>query len=373
MKLKVGITGESGFIGSHLKNYLEFKKDEFEIIPYDKSFFENETGLSEFVIKCDIIVHLAAKNRTKGNPEEIYNCNVELVQKLISSLEENNHKPHIIFSSSTQELKENIYGESKKKGRELFSAWAKKNGANFTGLVIPNVFGPFGEPYYNSVIATFSYQLTHDLEPKIETDANLNLIYINHLVDYIYGVIKDGAVGTAHQVNHTDEIMVSELLKKLRSFKELYLQNNTIPMLDNSFDVALFNTFRSYIDYDFNPVKLKLHSDDRGYLFENMRSQIGGQVFFSLTKPGITRGNHFHRRKIERFCVVEGEAVIKLRRVGTNKVIKYQVTGNDPSFIDIPIHHTHNITNIGSDKLLTLFWTNEFFDPNDTDTYFEAV
>jgi UDP-2-acetamido-2,6-beta-L-arabino-hexul-4-ose reductase len=373
MMLKIGITGESGFIGNHLKNYLQYKKDEFEIIPFEKRFFENAEDLSKFVVQCDVIVHLAAKNRTKGNPNEIYECNVKLVKDLIAVLEKNDHKPHIIFSSSTQETKENVYGESKKKGRELLSDWADKSGAIFTGLVIPNVFGPFGEPYYNSVVATFSYQLTHELEPKIETDAQLNLIYINDLVEYIYNVIKNSNDSSEENVKHTDELWVSEILNKLKIFKELYLQNNIIPRLDSPFDIALFNTFRSYIDYSFSPVGLKLHSDDRGYLFENMRSKVGGQVFFSSTKPGITRGNHFHRRKVERFCVVEGEAVIRLRKVGTDKVVEYKVSGKEPSFVDIPIHHTHNITNTGNDNLLTLFWTNEFYDPQDSDTYFESV
>jgi len=371
--MKVGITGQPGFVGTHLYNFLSLKQDEIELIPFEDDFFKDDVLLTDFVSKCDTIVHLAAMNRTKGAPEEIYECNIRLVKDILNAVEKSGKKPHIIFSSSLQEERDNPYGKSKKEGRMMFNEWAKKNNAKFSGLIIPNVFGPFGAPYYNSVIATFSYQVTHNMEPKIEIDAELSLIYINDLVKVFYDIITCKETGNPVTVQPDYFFKVTDILSKIRSFKETYMDRKLIPELKDKFEVQLFNTFRTYIDYDFYPVKLTVNTDDRGYLFETVKSFIGGQTFYSVSKPGIVRGNHFHTRKIERFCVIEGEAIIRLRRVGTDKVIEYSVTGKEPSFVDIPVFHTHNIENTGKSELKTFFWTNELFDTEDSDTYFQKV
>jgi UDP-2-acetamido-2,6-beta-L-arabino-hexul-4-ose reductase len=370
---KVGITGQSGFIGTHLANYLRIEKDIIEIIPFQDEYFKNEEQLKNFVYKCDAIIHLAAMNRTKGEPDEIYSCNIGLVKQLIDILKKNDLKPDIIFSSSTQEEKDNIYGKSKKDGRKLFEEWGQSNNARITSLIIPNVFGPFGQPYYNSVISTFGFQLTHNVVPKIEIDAELNLIYISDLVKYFFNAILGKYSGNILKIETEIKFKVSELLEKLMTYKNSYLEMNIIPELNSDFEINLFNTFRSYLDYDYFPVRFPVHSDNRGYLFENIKSLTGGQVFFSVTKPGITRGNHFHTKKIERFCVLKGLAKITLRKIGTSKKIEYTVSGDEPAFIDIPIFHTHNITNIDDGELLTLFWSNEIFNPESPDTYFEEV
>jgi UDP-2-acetamido-2,6-beta-L-arabino-hexul-4-ose reductase len=371
-KIKVGITGQSGFMGTHLYNFLKFKSDEIQLIPFEDDFFKDSEKLEAFVSKCDTLVHLAAMNR-HGDPQVIYDTNLNLVKSLLDAIEATKTKPHIVFSSSTQEERDNLYGHSKKDGRLLFERWADVNRSIFTGLVIPNVFGPLGVPFYNSVISTFCHQLTHNENPRIEIDANLKLIYVNNLIYAFYDVIINKQNKSPYYVKHNFEIKVSDILKKLNNFKSVYLKECIIPELNNEFDVSLFNTFKSYIDKDFYPFKLKLHSDERGHLFEMLKTNTKGQIFYSETKPGITRGNHFHTRKIERFCVVKGNAVIKLRKIGSDEIIEYQVNGNEPSIIDMPIHFTHNITNTGNDILSTLFWTNEFFDPEDPDTYFEEV
>ena len=371
-KLKVGITGQSGFMGTHLFNFLRFKKDEFQMVPFKDEYFENHETLGTFAAQCDTIVHLAAMNR-HGNPQIIYDTNLKLIKSLLTAVDANKTKPHIIFSSSTQEEKDNLYGQSKKEGRFLFEKWAKENKTKFTGLVIPNVFGPFGVPFYNSVISTFCYQLTHDEEPKIDIDANLKLIYINDLNNVFYDVITGKRNESPCYVEYQFESKVSDILEKIKEFKSVYLENNIIPEFKDDFEIAMFNTFRSYIGTEHYPVKFDLHRDDRGYLFEIIKTNTKGQIFYSQTKPGITRGNHFHTRKIERFCVVQGKAVIKLRKIGTSEVIEYQVTGGEPKVIDIPVHYTHNITNTGNDILSTIFWSNEFFNPEDPDTFYEEV
>jgi len=188
--IKTGITGQAGFMGTYLFNFLSLKKDEITLIPFDDSFFTSETALENFVKQCDAIVHLAAMNR-HVDPQVIYDTNIKLVTRLIDACEKTNSKPHILFSSSTQEEKENLYGRSKWDGRHLLEDWAKRNNAAFTGLVIPNVFGPFGNPYYNSVIATFCHQLTHGETPKIDVDGEMKLIYVGEVVEILYNKIKD--------------------------------------------------------------------------------------------------------------------------------------------------------------------------------------
>jgi UDP-2-acetamido-2,6-beta-L-arabino-hexul-4-ose reductase len=370
---KIGITGQSGFMGTHLCNFLRMEKNAFEIISFQDDYWNKEEQFKNFVQQCDIIVHLAAMNRTKGSPEDIYSCNISLVKQLIDTMEKNQLKPQIVFASSTQEERDNFYGKSKRDGRRLLEEWSNRNNSRLISLIIPNVFGPFGFPYFNSVIATFSYQLTHNLTPNLEIDAELSLIYISDLIKYFISAVQGNYNEKVIRIETDVKIKVTEILRKLLIYKDLYLINNIFPELHSSFEINLFNTFRSYLDYNHFPVKFPIHSDNRGFLYENVKSLIGGQVFFSSTKPGVTRGNHFHTKKVERFCVVKGSARICFRKVGTTDRIEYLVSGDEPSFVDIPIFHSHNITNIGDSELLTLFWSNELFDPENPDTYFEEV
>lgn len=368
--MNVGITGQSGFIGSHLYNYLQ-TKDDINLIPFQRSFFESKDKLDNYLKRCDVVVHLAGMNR--GPNDEVYDANIRLAKMLASSLERTDHKPHIIFSSSTHESRDTPYGKSKLESRLILSKWAKRNGTKFTGLIIPNVYGPFCKPFYNSVVATFCHQLTHDQEPEVHVDQLIRLLYVDELVQRIYNVLKTGQDAYELPIQATKEIMVSKLLSKLIHFKEQYLNENVIPYLADPFDLSLFNTFRSYIEPDHYPVQYDLKTDDRGTLFETVRSLNQGQVFFSYTKPGIERGNHYHRRKLERFSIIKGKALVQLRRIGTEKIIEYTLDGDNPSFIDIPIYHTHNLVNLGKDDLLMLFWASELFNPDDTDTYYEKV
>ncbi len=376
--IRVGITGQSGFIGAHLSNLLKLEKGTISLVPFQDDYFESMEELSGFVKQCDTIVHLAAMNRHE-EPKVMYDTNIRLVKNLVKSCESTNSKPHIIFSSSIQESLGNLYGKSKYVGRMLFEEWAAKNGAKFTGLVIPNVFGPFGMPYFNSVVATFCHQLTHGEQPQIQIDKKLQLIYINDLCNVFIKAIKQQLPGQKEEgskylVQHTSEKNVSEILEILVSFKKGYFDQGVIPNIDNPFKRDLFNTFLCYIDLkEYFPVPLKINTDSRGDFVETIKSDSGGQVSFSTTKPGITRGNHFHTRKVERFAVIKGKARIELRKTGTNTRYSFEIDGLQPAYIDIPVWHTHNITNIGNDDLYTIFWINEVYKQNDPDSYFEEV
>jgi UDP-2-acetamido-2,6-beta-L-arabino-hexul-4-ose reductase len=367
--MNIGITGQAGFIGYHLTNYLIQKQH--NVIPINKEDFSSDPQLRKAISNCNVIVHLAGMNR--GPDMEVYDCNIRLATQLIAAFQESNLTPAVIFASSTQEEMDNLYGQSKKEATNLFIDWASRSNSNFTSLLLPNIFGPFCKPFYNSVIATFCYQLTHEQQPVIEIDRQLKLVYVNDLMEQIYRIIQEPSKEHRVYLKDNIEIRVSEILSLLKKFQEDYLGKHVFPSLNKSFELNLFNTFRSYIEPDYFPIQSTVQSDDRGNLVEAVKEKTGGQMFFSSTKSGKTRGNHYHRRKIERFFVIKGAALLKLRKIGSARIFEYNLNGEKPSFVDIPIHYAHNITNIGNEDLITLFWANELFNIQDTDTFPENV
>ncbi|MBT2622938.1 MULTISPECIES: polysaccharide biosynthesis C-terminal domain-containing protein [Chryseobacterium] len=370
---KIGITGQNGFVGRHLYNTLGLFPEEFEHVEFKKEFFDNQQQLDEFVSKCDVIVHLAAMNRHESE-QFIYETNVALAQNLVESLKRTVSKAHVMISSSTQEERDNLYGRSKREGREIIVKWASENGGKVTGLIIPNVFGAFGKPFYNSFVATFCYQLTHGETPSIANDGEVKLIYVQELVDRIISEIRSEESKNELFVEPTACKKVSEVLSLLNQFKTKYFDNGEIPAINDSFEHNLFNTYRSYIDHkNHYPVKFTQHTDPRGAFVEIIRLGIGGQCSFSTTVPNITRGNHFHTRKIERFAVIKGKALIQLRKIDSDEVLDFYLDGTEPSYVDMPIWYTHNIKNIGEEELYTIFWINEAYNPEDADTYFVEV
>ena len=321
--IKVGITGQSGFIGSHLYNTLGLFPQEFKRIEFEDNYFGSQNKLDEFVGECDVIVHLAAMNRHQ-DLNVLYETNLNLVKSIINSLEKQHKKSHILFSSSSQEERDNLYGKSKKEGRELFINWTKTSGGKFSGFVIPNVYGPFGKPFYNSVVATFCHQVSRNDQPKVDVDGTLNMIYVGELVNEFIQSIRSQTSNFEYHVPHTSTAKVSEILNYLNEFKNEYQDKGIIPIIDSKFKLNLFNTYRCYMPIESHfPVNLTKHTDDRGNFVEVIRLNVGGQVSFSTTVPGITRGNHYHTRKIERFAVIKGKALIQLRQIGTDKILDF--------------------------------------------------
>jgi len=375
---KVGITGKAGFVGNHL--YTTLTLDEtVELVPFERGYFEDQNKLERFVEQCDVIVHLAAMNR-HDDMNVIYNTNIKLVESLINACKNISATPHIIFSSSSQEDRDNLYGKSKMEGKKRFIAWAEATGGKFTSLKVPNVFGPFGKPNYNSVVATFCHKVARGEEPTIIQDGEVGLIYVNELVAIFIDTMKNkveantlGKHSSEVIIQPTSKNKVSRILEVLNRYKADYMGDGIFPSLEDPFEKSLFNTFRCYIPEDHYPVKFTKHTDPRGSFVEIARTQTSGQFSFSTTVPGITRGNHFHTRKAERFAVISGKALIQLRKIGTDKVIDYYLDGNEPAYVDMPIWYTHNIKNIGDEELITLFWINEPYNPEDADTYFEDV
>ena len=366
--MRVGITGQAGFVGSHLYHTLGLDP-QVRRVPFEDAFFGDPERLRAFVRDCDVIVHLAALNR-HPDPQALYDTNVRLVRELIGALEAEGATPHVLFSSSTQETLDNPYGRSKKEGRELLEAWAERNGASFTGLVVPNVFGEFSRPGYNTFIATFADRLVRGEKPEVLVDNPVKLIHVGSLCRFLVGQMPQKGIRRV-EVPHDFEKRVSEVLSLFETYQRLYTEQGIIPPLKDRNEVNLFNTFRSFIPP--RAVKLAAHSDARGSFVETARLGTGGQVSFSTTVPGVTRGNHYHTRKIERFTVIRGQARIQLRRIGADETLNFDLDGSEPAYVDMPVWYTHNITNTGKGELYTQFWINEWYDPADGDTYFERV
>ena len=368
--MRIVISGHNGFIGGHLVRHILLIYSNAEIITLEKDDFKSQ-NFNGKIQKSDLIFHLAGVNRANSEVE-VFIKNQKLNTSLSVYLKNIKFSGKLFFSSSLQEDSSSLYGKAKKEARLEFERLSEELGFRFYFLKIPNVYGPFCKPNYNSFIATFSDKLIKNETPNIIQDNKVVLIYINDLIHSILQLLDDDLPKIGSDV--LQEFKVTEVLKKLMSFKQQYLEKGEFPELKTSFDLNLFNTFRSYIDLKtFYPKMHILHSDERGFFSELSRSESKGQSSISTTKPQITRGNHFHTRKIERFSVIKGKARIQLRKFLTNEIISFELDGKNPSFVDMPVWYTHNITNIGEDVLYTFFWTNEPFDENDPDTYMENV
>jgi|3_EtaG_2_1085321.scaffolds.fasta_scaffold14917_2 UDP-2-acetamido-2,6-beta-L-arabino-hexul-4-ose reductase len=356
--MKIGITGGDGFIGYHTYYNLKYTTD-WDVIKLDRAFY-NDKRIKE----CDWIIHLTGINR--GDENKVYKGNIDLTQLLLDSVKIG---CNIIFSSSTQVELNNSYGDCKLECEQMIQNWCQQYGGKFYNLRIPNVFGPFCKPNYNSFVATFCHNLCNDKDIKITNDDTVNLIYVNDVVEEFKNCIEGKT-----QSFKTTEMTVSDVSELLSYFNDCYFEDGRIPNLNNDFDRNLFNTFISYIPDDKRLIKTELHSDDRGSLTELAKVDSSeGQVFFSTTNKGYVRGEHFHMRKFERFCVVDGKAVIRIRKMGSDKVCEYKVSGEDIKVIDMPVLHTHNLENVGQRQLTTVFWISEIYDDKNPDTFFEEI
>lgn len=366
--MKIGITGADGLIGWHQRAYLKAIGGGHEVRLADRATFAQPALLAGFVDGLDAIIHLAGMNR--GEDAEIEATNARLARDLVAACEQTGTRPFMVYANSTHQDRETAYGRGKRAAANTFRAWADQCSAGFANLILPHVFGEFGKPFYNSVVSTFCHQLAHNETPQIITDGDLELLHVQDVAAQCLKAIQENRRGDIRMTGIA--MKVSELLQRLTDMRDRY-QSMVMPQLESALDVRLFNTLRSYLFPGHYPVALTLHSDARGSLFEVVKSSGGGQVFMSTTHPGITRGNHFHTRKVERFLVASGEADIRLRKLFDDEVISFKVRGDTPSYVDIPTFHTHHITNTGQSELVTLFWANEIFDPADPDTFPEQV
>lgn len=365
--MRVGITGARGLLGWHTSALFSTRK-EIELRRADRDTFTSKDKLENFVRGCDVIVHFAGMNR--GEDREIFETNIRLTTELLAACEATGTTPHLFFSSSVHIYRETLYGASKRACTEALFEWSRKRGTKFTNLILPHIFGELGKPFYNSAVSTFCHQLARNEEPQIHVDSEMNLLHAGRVAKKLLEMLDSGASGEV--MMEGTPMMVSALLARLKLVSKEY-HANIFPSTADPLDLELFNTYRSYLYPNGFPISLTLREDNRGALFEAIKTKGMGQAFLSTTKPGITRGNHFHLQKIERFCVLAGQARIRLRKLFSDEVYEYDVCGKTPQYIDIPTLHAHNISCTGDEELITLFWGGDIFDPKSPDTYPENV
>lgn len=369
--MKILITGANGFVARNLIAELK-NKGYKDILEFNRS--TSKELLYEYTKECDFVFHLAGVNRPQ-NVEEFMEGNFGLTEEVLELLKKHNNKSPILITSSIQAEKDNPYGVSKKAGEDLLFKYSEERGIKSIVYRLPNLFGKWSKPNYNSVVATFCHNIARNIDVQInDADAELVLSYIDDVVTEFIRALEgnENKDGLFSYIPVTYKVKVGELANKLLSFK-----NNratlVMPSLEEQFDRALYGTYLSYLEEDNFSYKLKKNVDNRGWLAEFIKSDSMGQIFISKTKPGITRGNHWHHTKVEKFLVIQGEAVIKFRKIDSDEVLNYKVDGENPEVVDIPVGYTHSITNTGTEEVITLFWACEIFNPDKPDTYFVEV
>jgi UDP-2-acetamido-2,6-beta-L-arabino-hexul-4-ose reductase len=369
--MKILVTGAKGFIGQNLIERLKENKT-FTIFPYDIDSTAEE--LEQYTKECDFVFHLAGVNRPKDE-KEFLEGNFGFTSVLLNSLKKHNNKAPVMISSSIQAVRDNPYGISKKAGEDLMLEYEKETGAKVYIFRFENVFGKWARPNYNSVVATFSYNIANDLPITInDPNVDMQLIYIDDVVNSLLSLLDKNShdLPTYLQVTPVYKVKLGYIAELLYSFKESR-QNLTVPKLDDGFEKKLYSNYLSYLPKDKFIYDLKMNVDNRGSFTEFIRTIDRGQFSVNVAKPGITKGNHWHHTKNEKFLVVSGKAVIRFRKVNTDEVIEYFVSGEKFQILDIPPGYTHNIENIGDTDLVTLIWANEPFDKNNPDTIYEEV
>ncbi|MDK0410526.1 NAD-dependent epimerase/dehydratase family protein [Clostridium perfringens] len=369
--MKILVTGAKGFIGKNLVSTLE-REDKYEIICIDRENSKEE--LEKGVLNSDFIVHLAGINRPK-NEEEFFKGNTGLTEEIIEILKKNNKNTSILITSSIQADLDNAYGQSKKGAEEALIKYMADTKGNVFIFRLPNVFGKWCRPNYNSAIATFCHNIARGEEVWIsDPSKEMTLVYIDDVVRNIKNVIDNEKtyIPGYHNVDIEHKATLGEIVDLINSFKESR-KSLMIPNMENELTKKLYSTYLSYLpEKDFS-YPLKMNVDNRGSFTEFIKSKDRGQVSVNISKPGITKGNHWHDTKNEKFLVVSGEGVIRFRKVDSEEIIEYKVSGEKLEVVDIPVGYTHSIINTGERDMVTIMWVNEIFNPEKPDTIYLEV
>lgn len=381
--MKILVTGAKGFVGKNfiatLENIRDGKDKSFGIpkdiivYPFDKD--TSETLLDEYCKDCDFVFHLAGVNRPKDK-KEFMEGNFGFTSKLLKTLNKHQNKAPIVISSSIQAKLDNDYGISKRAGEDLVFEYGRKNNVQVFVYRFPNLFGKWCKPNYNSVIATFCYNVANDLEIKVnDQKAKLNLAYIDDVINEFINCLKGqmNKNGDYCEVKPTYDINLGEIAELIKSFKTTREDKSLPNVTKGSFETKLYSTYLSYLPINKFSYPLKMNVDDRGSFTEILRTVDRGQFSVNISKVGITKGEHWHHSKNEKFVVVSGKGLIQFRKIDEEKVIEYHVSGDKIEVVDIPTGYTHNIINEGTTDLVAFMWCNECFNPEKPDTYFLKV
>lgn len=382
--MKVLVTGAKGFVGKNLVAQLNNIKDskarcygDLKIdAVYEYDIDSTIEELDAFCKDCDFVFNLAGVNRPQ-NQEEFMQGNFGFASTLLDTLKKHGNKCPVMISSSTQAALDNPYGESKRAGEQLMFSYAEETGAKVLVYRFPNLFGKWCRPNYNSAVATFCNNIANDLPIQVnDPKVVLNLVYIDDLVDEMIAALK----GEEHRKEQFCEVPIvhsvslGEIVDLLYEFKD-QSQTLVVPEIpNNSFAKKLYSTFLSYFPKEKVAFPLKMNIDDRGSFTELLKSKDVGQVSINISKPGITKGQHWHNSKWEFFIVVAGHGLIQERKIGSDEVIEFEVSGDKIEAVHMLPGYTHNIINLSqTENLVTVMWANESFDPNKPDTFFEVV
>ena len=376
--MKILVTGAKGFVGKNI--LLRLKQEGYEdVVPFD---IDTPAEVLDAAVKdCDFVLHFAGVNRPK-DASEFMSGNFGFTTELLGKLEAANNKASFLITSSIQAALDNPYGKSKKAAEDYIFEYAKRTGAKAFVYRLPNVFGKWCRPNYNSAIATFCNNIARDLPITVnDPNVNMHVVYIDDIADEIVRALRgnptrgDGAEidGKFCMVPITHRAKLGEIVEMIRSFKQSRGNLEIADMTVGSLSTKLYSTYLSYLSEDDFSYPLNMHVDERGSFTEFMRTIDRGQVSVNITKPHITKGNHWHHSKNEKYIVVKGRASIRFRKVGDDKVIEYLADGENLKVVDIPTGYVHCIENIGEGDLVTIMWANEPFNPDKPDTYFEKV
>lgn len=365
------ITGSSGFVGKNLLAALS-RQDDVQVRGFDVA--DVPTSLPSLVREADIIFHLAGVNRPQS-VEEFTTGNAGLTQTIVSLLKEQGKKTPLVLSSSTQAVLDNPYGVSKQQAEEAVFGYGGETGAPVYVFRFTNIFGKWSRPNYNSVVSTFCHNIARNLPITISNPANeVELVYIDDIIAAFLEILAGGRPGSMNPqtVGPTYRITLAALAENIGRIRDIRA-TLVIPDLSDEFTRKLHATYLSYLEPDDFSYPLEIKTDNRGALAELIKSEQFGQLFVSRTYGGILRGEHYHDTKIEKFCVLQGEASIRFRHLFSDEVIEYRVTGNQWKVVDIPPGYTHHIENLGETEMIVLFWANRIFDPEKPDTYYLPV
>lgn len=369
--MKILVTGSQGFVGKNL--IAELRNRGYDNI-FEYTRYTEESLLEEYTKECDFVYHLAGVNRPKDE-KEFMEGNFGFTSELLELLKKHNNKAPILITSSIQAERDNPYGKSKKAGEDLLFNYNKETGAKVLVYRLVNLFGKWSKPNYNSAVSTFCHNIARDIEIQVnDPEVNLSLSYIDDVVKEFINAMEGNptideefcVVPVIHSVRLGK---VVELIKSFRDSRQDFF----IPYMNDPLTKKLYSTYLSYLPEDKFSYELKMNLDSRGSFTEFVKSPERGQVSVSVSKPGITKGNHWHHTKNEKFLVVSGEGLIQFRKIDTDRIIEYRVSGEKLEVVDIPTGYTHNIINVGDTDLVTVMWANETFDPENPDTYFLEV
>ena len=369
--MKTLITGAKGFIGQNLIATLR-QHGYIDLLEYDID--TDPSSLEDFCKHAEFVFHLAGVNRPK-DPAEFMLGNFGFTSVLLDTLKKHHNPCPVMISSSIQAALDNPYGQSKKAGEDLLFAYSAETGAKVLVYRFPNVFGKWCRPNYNSAVATFCHNVANDLPITVnDPSVTMKLVYIDDVVEELIRSLtgEEHRNGSFCEVPVTHTATLGRIVELIRSFRQSR-NDLMVPDTKDEFVKKLYSTYLSYLPVNGFSYSLKMNVDQRGSFTEFLKTAERGQVSVNVAKPGITKGNHWHHSKNEKFLVVSGEAVIRFRKVGTNEVLVYRVSGQKLEVVDIPVGYTHHIQNVGTTDLVTIMWANEPFDPNRPDTMFLEV